>query len=109
MTVNPSQMLSNISSQRGLIFAEAASNLIAGIIGKESAHQLVEIAARRVANGESDLRCVLDRMIAADPKVIGRITSEKLDAAFSAALTATAAGRYVDITFSDIQSHHATS
>jgi 3-carboxy-cis,cis-muconate cycloisomerase len=104
LKIDADRMLENISSQRGLVFAEAASNLIAELIGKAAAHQLLETAARRVVDGESDLRSVLNRMINADPKLKGHVSKEKLDNAFSETRAAIAAGRYVDVTFAEIKS-----
>ncbi len=109
LKVNTSRMLENISSQRGLVFSEAASNLIAEHIGKAAAHQILETAARRVIDGEPDLQSVLKRMIAADPKLKGQISKEQLDNAFSETRAAIAAGRYVDIAFAELESQHAIS
>lgn len=106
LTVYAPRMFANISALQGLVFAENASLLIAEVIGKDAAHQLVETASRKVSLGEGDLRSVLDRMIATDPKLAGHVATEKLDSAFSASSAASAAGRYVDATFSDLESNH---
>jgi 3-carboxy-cis,cis-muconate cycloisomerase len=104
LTISADRMLTNISSQRGLVFAEAVSNVIAEHIGRAAAHQVLETAAQRVGDGTSDLRAVLDCMIAADPKLDGKISKEALDNACSATRAAIAAGRYVDAIFSEIES-----
>jgi 3-carboxy-cis,cis-muconate cycloisomerase len=112
LDVHAGRMLANVDAQRGLVFAEAAADVIGQIVGKEAAHHIVETASKRVIAGEGDLRSVLLLMIAADPKLSATISSTAFDAAFEAAFsasaTAIAAGRYVDAVFEELESLKVT-
>jgi 3-carboxy-cis,cis-muconate cycloisomerase len=47
LTVDTARMRGNIDSTRGVIFAERAMTLLAGKLGRESAHKILEQAVRR--------------------------------------------------------------
>jgi 3-carboxy-cis,cis-muconate cycloisomerase len=49
LTVNPARMRTNIESTHGVIFAERVMMLLGEALGRDVAHQLLEVAARKTA------------------------------------------------------------
>jgi 3-carboxy-cis,cis-muconate cycloisomerase len=102
--VDAARMQANIDAQRGLVFAESASNLIARVLGKVAAHQMVETASKRAVADDEHLRDVLQRMIEVDPKLAVSIDRQAFAEVFSSPAAASAACVYIDATFSEIES-----
>ena len=65
LEVHADRMLANIGATGGLVFADAASSLLATTLGRETAHRLVEEAANEVRRTGGKLRDVL----AKDPRL----------------------------------------
>ena len=59
LTVSAARMRANVESTRGLIFAERAMMLLAGKLGREKAHHLLEQALRQSAEQQRRLADVL--------------------------------------------------
>lgn len=55
MTPDPARMQKNLELTRGLIYADAAAGLLAPMIGRTAAHELVEEAAADVRDGAATL------------------------------------------------------
>ena len=55
-------MRRNIDETGGIVFAEKAMAVLAGKIGREKAHQLLEAAVRKVVSEKSTLADVLGKM-----------------------------------------------
>jgi adenylosuccinate lyase len=79
LDVFPERMLANLNSTRGLIFSERVLLALVqtGMI-RNDAYLVVQAAAKRVWDGESDMRTVLS----SDPRVTDRLTAEQLDECF---------------------------
>jgi 3-carboxy-cis,cis-muconate cycloisomerase len=103
LNVDAKRMRENIDAQSGLVFAEAASILIANMLGKAAAHTLVEGASRRVIAGEGHLRAIIQNVVIADPKLTPSISAENIDNAFSAESAARFAGATVDDVLAELQ------
>lgn len=77
LTVNAERMRANLDAMRGAIFAEKATTLLAGKIGRDAARKVVEQAVRKSAEQKRHLSTVLGEM----PQV-----NQHLDAATLASL-----------------------
>jgi 3-carboxy-cis,cis-muconate cycloisomerase len=103
LNVDAKRMRENIDAQSGLVFAEAASIVIANVLGKAAAHTLVEGASRRVIAGEGHLRAIIRNVVIADPKLTPSISAENIDNVFSAESAARFAGATVDDVLAELQ------
>jgi 3-carboxy-cis,cis-muconate cycloisomerase len=79
LEVDVARMRRNLEATQGLIFAEGVSMAMGNHIGKSAAHTLVEEASRQARASGMHLRDVL----AQDPAVTERLTSEELDRLFA--------------------------
>jgi 3-carboxy-cis,cis-muconate cycloisomerase len=59
LTVETGRMRRHLEETRGIVFAEKAMVLLAGRIGREKAHELLETAARRAVEQKRELAEVL--------------------------------------------------
>ena len=55
MVPDPARMLKNLDLTHGLIYADAAAGLLAPMIGRAAAHELVEAAAAETRDGDATL------------------------------------------------------
>ena len=78
LRVFPDRMRANLDRLDGLTQAEAVSVALAGALGRERAHHLVDEAVTRAATEGQSLRSALE----ADPDVIAHLPPERLDALF---------------------------
>jgi len=62
LTINPARMRANLDATRGVIFAEKATMLLAGKIGRDAARKLVEEAVRRSSDEQRRFRSILSEM-----------------------------------------------
>ena len=62
LTVDTARMRQNLNDTRGIIFAEKALTILAGTLGREKAHQLLEAAVQRVVDEKRTLAEVLREM-----------------------------------------------
>jgi 3-carboxy-cis,cis-muconate cycloisomerase len=95
LVVHPDRMSENLDMTRGLLFADAAASRLGAILGRETAHALVERASAGVRDTGDSLQTVLER----DPQV--REAGIDLTAAFDLAPAIAAASVWVDRTVAD--------
>lgn len=62
LAVDTARMLRNINATRGIVFAEKAMTVLGGKLGREKAHQLLELAIRKVVDEERALTDILAEM-----------------------------------------------
>jgi 3-carboxy-cis,cis-muconate cycloisomerase len=74
LTVDAARMRANLDATRGVIFAEKAAMLLAGKIGRDAAHKVLEEAARRSLAQARHLSEVLAEM----PEVTRHLDSSAL-------------------------------
>ena len=74
LAINQAMMLANIQATRGLVFAERASMLLGSQMGRDSAHELLEQAARQAATEGRGLTDVLKEI----PEVMRVLSAETL-------------------------------
>jgi len=79
LEIDAPRMRRNLDATQGLIFAEAVTMALAAHLGKSAAHVLLEEASRQVRESGKHLREVL----AQNPAVTERLTSEELDGLFA--------------------------
>jgi 3-carboxy-cis,cis-muconate cycloisomerase len=79
LEVDAARMRRNLEATQGLIFAEGVSMAMGNHIGKSAAHALLEEASRQARASGMHLRDVL----AQNPAVTERLTSEELDRLFA--------------------------
>jgi 3-carboxy-cis,cis-muconate cycloisomerase len=74
LIVDPARMRVNLEATRGIVFAERAMLLTGARLGRETAHKIMERAARRSVEEKRSLR----EVIAAMPEIKGQIDSKVL-------------------------------
>jgi 3-carboxy-cis,cis-muconate cycloisomerase len=75
LSVDTARMRQNIGNTRGLIFAERVMMLLAGELGRELAHKLLEDAIQRAGAQNKDLTTLLAEL----PEVRSRLSRSELD------------------------------
>lgn len=73
--VSPQRMLANLQATHGLEMSEAVSTALAGKVGRDRAHRLLELASQRAIAEGSHLRTVL----LATPEVCEHLTAAEID------------------------------
>ena len=86
------RMRENLGRTRGLLFADAVAARLAGTLGRERAHALLERAAGRVREEGRDLRAIL----AEDPAVAEALGPGGLDDVFDPGPAVRAAAGWID-------------
>lgn len=74
LEIDAGRMRQNISTTNGTVFAERAMMMLAGSMGREAAHKLIEDAARRAA----EKRCRLAEILAEMPEIGALLTTEQI-------------------------------
>ncbi len=82
--IDEARMRANIDALHGLVFAEAASMLIARHIGKAGAHALLERLSRRVVAEQRGLLEITLEAVASDAQLAALIPADELRAVFDA-------------------------
>jgi 3-carboxy-cis,cis-muconate cycloisomerase len=82
LSVDRARMLLNIDSLQGLVFAEAASIYLAGVIGRPRAHALLEQLTQQAVVAQRSLADVLQGAVAADLQLRAQIDSAHLQSLF---------------------------
>jgi len=82
LSVDRERMLGNIGALQGLVFAESASNYLAGAIGRPAAHALLERLSVRVAAEGGPLDALLREAIEADPQLAAHVDLRQLATLF---------------------------
>jgi 3-carboxy-cis,cis-muconate cycloisomerase len=77
LTVDERRMRANLKATKGLVMAESVMMALAGKIGRQQAHDLVEEAASATASGDLDFREVLR----ADARVTAGLKDDEIEAA----------------------------
>ena len=82
LKVDSARMLANIESLQGLVFAEAATRVLAGALGQAAAHHLMEqLSQQAVAEGRH-LRDLTLAHVTADAALNNQVSADALRAAF---------------------------
>jgi len=92
LSIDAARMRSNIDALNGLVFAEAASTLFAGVLGKSAAHALLDKLAKRCVAERRPLRELAHEARGADAALQSAIDVQALDQAFDVELAARRAG-----------------
>jgi 3-carboxy-cis,cis-muconate cycloisomerase len=95
LSVDRERMLQNIRALHGLVFAEAASNWLAGAIGRPKAHALLEDLSRRAGAGQ-DLEQLLREAVAGDPQLAAQVDPARIGGLFDAVAATEPARRLAD-------------
>ncbi|MES2260036.1 MAG: 3-carboxy-cis,cis-muconate cycloisomerase [Pseudomonadota bacterium] len=82
LQVDSARMLRNIDSLHGLVFAEAASIYLAGVIGRPKAHSLLEQMTQQAVAEQRNLAEVLADAVKADPQLREKLDLERLNTLF---------------------------
>ncbi|TAG73470.1 MAG: 3-carboxy-cis,cis-muconate cycloisomerase [Burkholderiales bacterium] len=107
LTVDDVRMRANVESQRGLVFTEAASQLLANELGKNEADALVQVASRRAVANDSSLAQELRIALAADPMSFGVVDESELAAVFSIDEAASQAAWVIDANLDELAAMRA--
>ncbi len=107
LNVNVARMRRNIDAQRGLVFTEAASQLLANELGKSQAEALVQIASRKAMANDSTLERELTIALRADPMSFGMIDEAMLADVFSVESAATQTAWVVDANLKELEAIRA--
>src|SRR5205823_5351867 len=91
LTTDPARMQANLDTTKGLIFADAAASRLAGLLGREVAHTVVEDAADAVRRTGKSLRDALQEHTGLAPGAPADV-----DLAFGLDPAVEAAGRFGD-------------
>lgn len=92
LSIDAARMRANIEALNGLVFAEAASTLFAGALGKSAAHALLDTLARRCVAERRPLLALAQEARSAEPALTSAIDAQALDQAFDVELAARRAG-----------------
>ncbi|MEJ6006983.1 lyase family protein [Paucibacter sp. AS339] len=84
----PARMLANIEAQRGMVFADALAQLLAGVIGRQEAYQQVDLLGGRVRRGEGLLSVLARQLIQQDARLASAIDESTLRRVFDQGLAA---------------------
>jgi 3-carboxy-cis,cis-muconate cycloisomerase len=107
VTVDVERMRKNIDSQRGLVFTEATSQLLANDLGKSQADALVQIASRKAVANDSTLQRELVIALRADAMSFGVIDEAALTNVFSIDAAALRAAWVVDANLKELEAMRA--
>jgi 3-carboxy-cis,cis-muconate cycloisomerase len=107
LTVDADRMRRNIDAQRGLVFTEAASQLLANDLGKSQADAIVQIASRKAMANDSTLLRELVIALRADAMSFGVIDEKQLEAIFSIDDAANKAAWVVDANIKELETMRA--
>jgi len=92
LSVDAARMRTNIDALNGLVFAEAAANVFAGVVGKSAAHALLDKLAKACVAERRPLQTLAQEARGADPALTSAIDAQALDHAFDVELAAQRAG-----------------
>jgi 3-carboxy-cis,cis-muconate cycloisomerase len=92
LEVHPEKMRENLNETKGMLMAENVTTVVAGHLGRLEAHELVEAASRRAADGGKPFREELLR----EPVLREQLSTEEIDAALDPAGYLGSAGAFVD-------------
>lgn len=92
LSIDAARMRANIEALNGLVFAEAASTLFAGALGKSAAHALLDTLAQRCVAERRPLLALAQEARSAEPALTSAIDAQALDQAFDVELAARRAG-----------------
>jgi len=98
--IDSERMRVNLNLTHGLIMAEAVSVALAGKIGKQEAHRLVEEASKKAVADQRDLRDVLS----ADKRVTAQLSAPEIAKLFEPENYVGVAGDFIDRLLASIKS-----
>ena len=105
--VDTARMRRNIDALHGLVFAEAASMLLAAHIGKARAHAVLEACSRRTLVEQRPLFDISLEAIQADAELRDRVDASALRAVFDADTTARRASALAQPQWAALRAQHA--
>lgn len=100
LEVDTERMRANLDISQGLIMAEAVSVALAGKIGKQEAHKLIEEACRQAAKQKRHLRDVLS----ADKRVTAQLPATEIVKLFAPEAYTGVAGDFIERLLASIKS-----
>jgi len=106
--VDAQRMQNNINGLHGLIYAEAASILLANYIGRPAAHALLEQLSQHSVASQTPLHPLLAAAIDADPRLQPHISASQLQAVFDPQQAATPARTLAEQQLAQLQQTHAS-
>jgi 3-carboxy-cis,cis-muconate cycloisomerase len=83
LEVDTTRMQDNIDALRGLVFAEGAATLLAGVVGKSAAHKIVEGLSQRVVAERRPLQALMLEAVSADAALSAKVSTQDVLAVFS--------------------------
>jgi len=92
LEVNPEKMRENLYETKGMLMAENVTTVVANLLGRLEAHELVEAASRRAADSGRPFR----EELLAEPVLRERLSTEQIDAALDPEGYLGSAGAFVD-------------
>jgi 3-carboxy-cis,cis-muconate cycloisomerase len=92
LEVHPEKMRENLYETKGMLMAENVTTVVADHLGRLEAHELVEAASRRAADGGKPFR----EELLTEPVLREQLTTEEIDAALDPAGYLGSAGTFVD-------------
>jgi 3-carboxy-cis,cis-muconate cycloisomerase len=92
LTVDPARMQRNLELTGGAVMADSVAARLAGVMGRDQAHELVATLVRRAAERDTSLRGVL----LAEPAVMEVLDTDAVDAALDPRTRLGIAGAAVD-------------
>jgi 3-carboxy-cis,cis-muconate cycloisomerase len=92
LRVDAPRMRANLEATRGLVYAEAVSAALAPVVGRATAHKLVERACRRAVDENRHLQ----EVVLGDAEIAGHFSTGEWKALFDPSPHVQAAARLVD-------------
>src|SRR5829696_825696 len=92
LEVNPEKMRENLYETKGMLMAENVTTVVANLLGRLEAHELVEAASRRAADSGKPFR----EELLAEPVLREQLSTEQIDAALDPEGYLGSAGAFVD-------------
>lgn len=99
LEVNAERMRANLGVTRGLLMAESLSMALAGRIGKQEAHHVVQAACERAVRQGADLASVAQ----ADAQISGALSADQIAAALDPAAYLGSADLFIDRALAQFQ------
>jgi 3-carboxy-cis,cis-muconate cycloisomerase len=92
LEVYPGKMRQNLEETEGMLMAENVTTVVSDRLGRLEAHELVESAARRAADGGQPFR----EELLAEPVLRERLSAEEIDAVLDPGSYLGSAGKFID-------------
>ncbi|CAM5349973.1 3-carboxy-cis,cis-muconate cycloisomerase [Eoetvoesiella caeni] len=103
LQIDSARMLVNIEALQGLVFAEAVSIHLAGVIGRPEAHRLMEDLTSQAVSSGQQLSAVVVAAVKADARLSGKIDLPTLEALFDPVVATACAANLAGAQLSSLQ------